>query len=151
MNQQRRQPQGGESSAVQILVRGRALVGDPAPGRAVRPDEITPLLAVIAREHFHHARAEGVGIVHHGVEERSRPRLAPATVGRFENQPGEPLWCGEPRQQGDHGAVAVAPEHRAIEPERVDYMERFGGRALVKVHFLPIEPARIGHAAIGPG
>ena len=83
-----------------------------------------------------------VRVVHHRFEERARGRFGPVKMRRLDDYRLEPLRRGQRHQQRDHGAVAVAPQHRPLEAERLDDAERLDCRAVVEVALLPLERPR---------
>ena len=106
------------------------------------PENLAPPLAVVARQDARRALAKAVGIAPHRFEKLARPGLAPEKMRRLQDQSAHPTGIGEPHQQRDHRAVAVSPDDRPIEGQRIDQRERLSRRAMVEVGGLTLEPAR---------
>ncbi len=142
VDEQRRHARRGQTPAIEILVWRGSLVRDPPPRDPVRPDQIAPPLAMLAREHRGDTIAEQIGAGHHRVEELAGRRLAPEKMGRLGDDAAEAFRRRNRHEQRDHRTVAVAPEHGTLEVERRDHRKGLRGGTLVEIDLLPLEPSR---------
>ena len=114
VNHERRHAQRRQPAAVQIAV------GAVVAQSAARP---SPLIEIDSRQPSPCSRASTAvtrsprpsGSSHHRLEERARRRLAPKEVRRLGDHAADAFRRVQRHQQRDDRAVAVSPEHRAIE------------------------------------
>src|SRR5256885_6084245 len=107
---------------VEVLVRRRR---DIEPCLTTRANDRAPVvLAVLLREPSGHALAERIGIVDHLQEEIARVRLRAIEVDRLDDDPLVAVGVTQREDRRDDRTVAVTPEHRPLDAERVEKLLR---------------------------
>src|SRR6266542_3056741 len=119
VEEERRRADLGEATAVHIVPPAPSLVDDVEPGPAAGGEHLAPAFAVVAPASLDDRRAEPFRVAHGGLEELDGRALEREVVGRLEDERPHPLRREERQVSRDDRSVAVPPERRLADPERV--------------------------------
>src|SRR5438477_5026585 len=130
MNEQCRNIQPAEAAIVEIIERRLCIAADSQPCPRMQIDNLSPPFTVIVRQDGRGTRPNRRRVGGDRFEKCLRAGLAFIQMCGFDDDAGDAARIGQTEEQGDNRTIAMTPQDRLDEIERIDDRPGLLGRAM---------------------